>query len=169
MYRSAGGATRTVCLACILLLAAALPAAAAGQDDAGRYVVHWFNGDGAKVYFDGEYKGTIADTELAVAADPAAPPARKYTVRDGELLMYTGFIERAPAARGDDRPLPATVSGRRARPGCGGERDRLVPDLRAGRGGDLHRQHVRGRRRGRHPPGRGEHHAPASGRVRLQR
>jgi len=98
MYRSAGGATRTVCLACILLLAAALPAAAAGQDDAGRYVVHWFNGDGAKVYFDGEYKGTIADTELAVAADPAAPPARKYTVRDGELLMYTGFIERAPAA-----------------------------------------------------------------------
>ncbi|WP_214040967.1 hypothetical protein [Methanoculleus sp.] len=87
------------CLACVLLLAAALPAAAAaGEDDAGRYVVHWFNGDGVEVYFDGEYKGTIADTELVVAVDPAAPPAREYTVRKGERLMYTGFIERAPAA-----------------------------------------------------------------------
>ncbi|ABN57275.1 hypothetical protein Memar_1345 [Methanoculleus marisnigri JR1] len=98
MYHSAGGATRTVCLACILLLAAALPAAAAGEDDAGRYVVHWFNGDGVEVSFDGGFRGTIADTELAVAVDPAAPPAREYTIRDGERLMYTGFIERAPAA-----------------------------------------------------------------------
>ncbi|MDD3070989.1 MAG: PGF-CTERM sorting domain-containing protein [Methanoculleus horonobensis] len=98
MYHSAGGATRTVCLACILLLAAAIPAAAAGQDDAGRYVVHWFNGDGAEVFFDGEFRGTIADTELVVPVDPAAPPAREYTVRDGDRLMYTGFIERAPAA-----------------------------------------------------------------------
>ncbi|KDE56392.1 hypothetical protein [Methanoculleus sp. MH98A] len=95
MYHSAGGATRPVCLACILLLAAALPAAAVGEDDSGRYVVHWFNGDGAEVSFDGEYKGTIADTELVVAVDPAAPPAREYTIRDGERLMYTGFIERA--------------------------------------------------------------------------
>lgn len=64
----------------------------------GRYVVHWFNGDGVEVYFDGEFRGTIADTELVVAVDPAAPPAREYTIRDGERLMYTGFIERAPAA-----------------------------------------------------------------------
>jgi len=89
---------RTVCLACVLLLACLLPAAAAGEDDTGRYVVHWFNGDGAEVYFDGEYVGTIIDTELAVAVDPAAPPAREYTIRDGERLMYTGFIESAPGA-----------------------------------------------------------------------
>jgi len=98
MYHSAGGATRTVCLACILLLAAVIPASAAGDMNTGRYVVHWFNGDGAEVSFDGEYKGTIADTEFVVAVDPAAPPARKYTVRDEDRLMYTGFIERAPAA-----------------------------------------------------------------------
>jgi len=98
MYHSAGGATRTICLACVLLLAAALPAAAAGEIDTGRYVVHWFNGDGAEVSFDGEYKGTIANTELIVAVDSAAPPAREYTVWRGERLMYTGFIERAPDA-----------------------------------------------------------------------
>lgn len=98
MYHSAGGATRPVCLVGILLLACLLPAAAVGEDDSGRYVVHWFNGDGVEVYFDGEFRGTIADTELAVAVDPAAPPARKYTVRNGERLMYTGFIESAPVA-----------------------------------------------------------------------
>ncbi len=87
-----------VCLVGLLLLAAALPASAAGEDDAGQYVVHWFNGDGAEVYFDGVFRGTIADTELVVAVDPAAPPAREYSVRKGERLMYTGFIERAPAA-----------------------------------------------------------------------
>lgn len=89
---------RAACLACLLLLAAAPPAAAAGEDGAGRYIVHWFNGDGVEVYFDGEHKGTIADTELVVAVDPGAPPAREYTVQKGERLMYTGFIERAPAA-----------------------------------------------------------------------
>lgn len=101
MYCSPGGTgtRRPACLACILLLACLLPAASAvGEDDAGRYVVHWFNGDGAEVSFDGEFRGTIADTELIVAVDPAAPPARKYTVRKGDRLMYTGFIERAPAA-----------------------------------------------------------------------
>ena len=98
MYHSAGGATRTVCLGCILLLAAVIPASAVGDMNTGRYVVHWFNGDGAEVYFDGEFRGTITDTELVVAVDPAAPPAREYTIRDGERLMYTGFIESAPAA-----------------------------------------------------------------------
>lgn len=85
-------------LICILLLVATLQAPAAGAEEVGRYVVHWFNGDGAEVYFDGEYKGTITDTELIVAADPAAPPAREYTIRYGDRLMYTGFIKSAPAS-----------------------------------------------------------------------
>lgn len=89
---------RAACLACVLLLAAALPAAAAGEEKPGWYVVHWLNGDGAEVYFDGEYKGTIAGTKLVVAADPAAPPAREYTIRRGDRLLYTGFIDRTPAA-----------------------------------------------------------------------
>ena len=83
------------CLACVLLLAATSPAAAAGAEEPGRYVVHWSNGDGAEVPFDGEYKGTIAGTELAVAANP---PAREYTVRKGDRPVYTGFIDRTPAA-----------------------------------------------------------------------
>jgi hypothetical protein len=87
-----------VCLACILLLAAVLPAAAAEEGDTGRYLVHWFNGDGAGVYFDDEYRGTIANAELAVAVDPTAQPAREYTVRRGERVVYTGFISRTPAA-----------------------------------------------------------------------
>ncbi len=86
------------CLVCVLLLAAALPAAVAGEEEPGCYVVHWFNGDGAEVHFDSAYKGTIADTELVVAADPAAPPAREYTIRRGDRLLYTGFIDRTPAA-----------------------------------------------------------------------
>ncbi len=86
------------CLVCILLLAAALPAAAAGEEEPGWYVVHWFNGDGAKVHFDGEYKGIIAATELTVPVDPANPPARKYTVQKGNRVLYTGFIDRIPAA-----------------------------------------------------------------------
>ncbi len=85
---------RTACLVC-LLLAAVLPAAAAGAEETGWYVVHWFNSDGMEVFFDGEYKGTIADTELVVAADP---PARKYTVQKGGRVLYTGFIDRVPAA-----------------------------------------------------------------------
>ncbi len=95
-----GARTRAaaVCLACVLLLAGVLPAAAAGEEDTGWYIVHWFNGDGAEVYFDGEYKGAIADTELTVAVDPVAPPAWEYTVWRGDHLMYTGFIEKAPAA-----------------------------------------------------------------------
>jgi|GEM_PF-2081524 len=86
------------CLVCLLLLAAAPPAAAAGEEEPGWYVVHWFNGDGAEVHFDSAYKGTIAGTELVVAADPAAPPAREYTIRRGDHLLYTGFIDRTPAA-----------------------------------------------------------------------
>jgi hypothetical protein len=86
------------CLVCLLLLAAAPPAAAAGEEEPGCYVVHWFNGDGAEVHFDSAYKGTIADTELVIPADPAAPPAREYTIRRGDRLLYTGFIDRTPAA-----------------------------------------------------------------------
>jgi len=86
---------RTACLACILLLAAIPPAAAAGEEEPGWYVVHWFNGDGAEVYFGSEYKGAIADTELTV---PAAPLAQEYTIRKGGRVLYTGFIDRSPAA-----------------------------------------------------------------------
>jgi hypothetical protein len=107
------------CLACVLLLAAALPAAAAGEDDAGRYVVHWFNGDGAEVYFAGEYRGTITDTELTVAVDPAVPPAREYTVWRGERLMYTGFIERAPAAGETIDLFPQRYQVEQPAPGVG--------------------------------------------------
>ena len=108
-----------VCLACALLLAAALPAAAASEDDAGRYVVHWFNGDGAEVYFDGEYKGAIAETELTVAADPAAPPAREYTVWRGERLLYTGFITKTPAAGETIDLFPQRYQVEQPSPGAG--------------------------------------------------
>lgn len=108
---------RTVCLVCILL-ATALPASTAGENEPGRYVVHWFNGDGAEVYFDGEFRGTIIDTELVVPVDPAAPPAREYTIRDGERLMYTGFIERAPAAGEVIDLFPQSYQVERPEPGA---------------------------------------------------
>jgi hypothetical protein len=110
---------RIACLACVLLLAAALPAAAAGEDDTGQYVVHWFNDDGAEVYFDSEFRGTIADTELAVAVDPAALPAREYTIRDGDRLMYTGFIESAPAAGEKIDLFPQRYQVEQPAPGTG--------------------------------------------------
>ncbi|WP_054847815.1 hypothetical protein [Methanoculleus chikugoensis] len=144
---------------------------AAGDMNTGRYVVHWFNGDGAEVFFDGEFRGgMIADTELVVAADPAAPPARKYTVRDGDRLMYTGFIERAPPATGETIDLfPQRYQVEQpAPPGAEVNETGWYLIYEPDGGGDLHRQHVRGRRRRRDPPGRGKHHAPASGRVRLQ-
>ena len=107
-------------LVCILLLAASFPAAAAavGAEDAGRYVVHWFNGDGAEVYFDGEYRGTIAETELIIAADPAAPAVREYTIRDGERLMYTGFVESVPAAGETIDLFPQRYQVERPAPGA---------------------------------------------------
>jgi hypothetical protein len=86
----------------ILLLACLLPAASAGEGDTKRYVVHWFNGDSAEVYFDGVFGGTIVDTELFVAVDQAAPPAWEYAVWKGDHLMYTGFIGQAPDRRGED-------------------------------------------------------------------
>ncbi|MFA7199076.1 MAG: hypothetical protein WC093_07270 [Methanoculleus sp.] len=108
-----------VCLACALLLAGVLPAAAAGEDDTGWYVVHWFNGDGAEVYFAGEYRGTITDTELTVAVDPAAPPAREYTVWREERLMYTGFIEKAPTAGEEIDLFPQRYQVEQPAPGAG--------------------------------------------------
>ncbi|MDN5340026.1 MAG: hypothetical protein PWQ30_1135 [Euryarchaeota archaeon] len=108
---------RTVCLVCILL-ATALPASTAGENEPGRYVVHWFNGDGAEVYFDGEFRGTIIDTELVVPVDPAAPPAREYTIRDGERLMYTGFVGSAPDAGEVIDLFPQSYQVERPEPGA---------------------------------------------------
>ncbi len=96
--RGAGMIFAASCIACALLLATALPAAAAGEDNTGWYVVHWFNGDGTEVYFDSEHKGTITNTELTVAIDPSDPPAREYTVRRGDRILYTGFFDRIPVA-----------------------------------------------------------------------
>ncbi|WP_301662788.1 hypothetical protein [Methanoculleus frigidifontis] len=67
-----------------------------GVQPAGRYVVHWYNADGAEVRFDGEYQGTIDGTSLALEMDPAAPLVTRYSIRSEGSAAYTGCITAVP-------------------------------------------------------------------------
>lgn len=70
--------------------------APAAVQPAGRYVVHWYNADGAEVRFDGEYQGTIDGTSLAVEMDPAPPLVTRYSIRSEGSAAYTGCITAVP-------------------------------------------------------------------------
>lgn len=67
-----------------------------GVQPAGRYVVHWHNADGAEVWFDGEYRGTIDGTSLTVEVNPADSPFAHYSVMSKGSAAYTGCITAVP-------------------------------------------------------------------------
>lgn len=70
----------------------------AGQagGDIGTYRVHG-NVNGAKVYFDGEYKGEIADGILDVPAYLTGKPPVSFTMEKEGYYLYTGPIHSVPA------------------------------------------------------------------------
>jgi len=62
----------------------------------GRYSVHC-NVDGAYVYFDGDYKGTISSGVLNVPVCSTGTPYQTITVEMDGYQTYTGSLPGAPA------------------------------------------------------------------------
>ncbi len=90
----------SICLALIVFLSIFPLASVACQTDVepGYYIVHWYNYEGAEVYLDDEYRGTINGSELLVEVDPAAPPYRSYSITKSGHATFTGYIDSVPAA-----------------------------------------------------------------------
>ena len=64
--------------------------------DMGTYRIH-ANVDGAKVYFDSDYKGEITEGILDVPVYVTGTPYRTYTVQKEGYKTYTGGINSVPA------------------------------------------------------------------------
>jgi len=101
----------------IAVLAAGIPAVTAQTvgGDQGWYVVHC-NVDGASVYFDGDFKGTISNGELTVPVYTTGTPYQQYTVEKEGYSTFTDSIESVPA-KGGQIDLYATLQQATSTPG----------------------------------------------------
>ena len=75
--------------------------------DQGWYRIHC-NVDGASVYFDGEYKGTISGGELYVAVYTTGTPYSTIRVERSDYRTYTASLPKAPIM-GDTAEVYATL------------------------------------------------------------
>jgi hypothetical protein len=98
-------------LVIIGIVAACLPMAVCAADiggDEGWYTVYC-NVNGASVYFDGTYKGMIANGELSVAVYTTGTPYSSFSVEADGYETYTGSITDVPSA-GETVSLYATLT-----------------------------------------------------------
>jgi hypothetical protein len=95
-------------VALALLFASASAQTGVIGGDMGIYRIHC-NVDGAGVYFDGEYKGVIADHILDVPVMSTGTPYRSYTIEKEGYKSYTGPINAVPV-KGQVINLYATLS-----------------------------------------------------------
>ncbi|MDN7024575.1 PEGA domain-containing protein [Methanoculleus sp. FWC-SCC1] len=109
---------KTVSAAIALLLLVGITGTAAAETvggDQGWYVVH-ANVDGADVYFDGDYKGQIANGELNVPVYTTGTPYQSYSVSKAGYTTYTAEISQYPA-KGETVDLYATLNPAEPTPG----------------------------------------------------
>jgi hypothetical protein len=102
---------KTVSAALVLLFFVGITGTAAAETiggDQGWYVVH-ANVDGADVYFDGDYKGQIANGELNVPVYTTGTPYQTYTVSKEGYTTYTAEVSQFPA-KGETVDLYATLN-----------------------------------------------------------
>ncbi len=109
---------KTVSAALVLLFFVGITGTAAAETiggDQGWYVVH-ANVDGADVYFDGDYKGQIANGELNVPVYTTGTPYKAYSVSKDGYTTYTAQIDQYPA-KGETIDLYATLNSASPTPG----------------------------------------------------
>jgi hypothetical protein len=87
----------TVAIFSLVLVAGSVSAQPDGPigGDMGTYRIHC-NVDGAKVYFDGDYKGDIAEGILDVPVYVTGTPYRTFTIEKEGYKTYTGTIASVP-------------------------------------------------------------------------
>jgi hypothetical protein len=87
----------TVAIFSLILVAGTVSAQPDGPigGDMGTYRIHC-NVDGAKVYFDGDYKGDIAEGILDVPVYVTGTPYRTFTIEKEGYKTYTGTIASVP-------------------------------------------------------------------------
>jgi hypothetical protein len=96
------------CLICAVVLAAVAPVAAETiGGDQGWYLVH-ANVDGASVYFDKDFKGTITAGTLTVPVYTTGTPYKAFTVSMDGYKTFTESITMHPA-KGETLDLYATL------------------------------------------------------------
>ncbi|MDI9632864.1 MAG: hypothetical protein QFX32_02255 [Methanolinea sp.] len=78
----------------------------AGEEQAW-YAVHC-NVDGAKVYFDGDYKGEIRGGVLVVPVHTAGTPSRMYSVQAEGYTAFTAIVPGVPG-KGETYDLQVTL------------------------------------------------------------
>ncbi len=79
----------------LLILCTGVSAVSAIGGDQGWYRIHC-NVDGASVYFDGEYEGTISGGELYVPVYTTGAPYKTIRVERSGYRTYTGSLPNAP-------------------------------------------------------------------------
>jgi hypothetical protein len=97
--------------AAVLLATCVLSATAAGTDAGGDY--GWYvlrcNINGASVYFDGKYLGTIEQGSFSVATSTTGTPYTTYRVEKSGYATFLGSIPRVPS-KGETVDLYATLN-----------------------------------------------------------